>query len=108
MAESPKENSVDLLAGTPKENFIPSGENTSGENLKHQLDRVDSTNYCVVHKCVQFVTQHSLDQKEDNVSEMADDDGNGSNTNSNAVNSHKSDESAGSFVSNNSPRFTNR
>jgi hypothetical protein len=43
-----------------------------------------------------------LDQREDNVSDIADDIF-GSNTNSNAGHSHKSDESAGSFVSNNSP-----
>ncbi len=37
--------------------------------------------------------------KKDNVIGMADDDGNGSNTKSNAVNSYKNDESAGPFVS---------
>jgi hypothetical protein len=105
MTESLKENLVDLLAGTPPKNSIPSGEDTSGENLKCKLNRGDSADYCVVHKRVQF----ALDQREDNVSDLVDDeDINGSNTNSNAVNSHKRDESAGSFVSNNSPRFTNR
>jgi hypothetical protein len=33
MAESPKENSVDLLAGMPKENSILSGEAASEENV---------------------------------------------------------------------------
>jgi hypothetical protein len=92
MAESLKENLVDLLAGMPKEISIPSGD-TSGENLKQKLGRDDSADYCDVHKRIQF----ALDQKEDNVIGMADDDGNGSNTNSNAVNYHKNDESAGSF-----------
>jgi hypothetical protein len=94
MAESLKENSVDLLVGMPKEISIPSGEDTSGVNLKCKLSRGNSADYCVVHKRIQF----ALDQREDNVSEMAGDDGNGSNTNSNAVNSHKNDESAGPFV----------
>ncbi len=95
MAESLTENLVDLLAGMPKENSIPSGEDTSGVNLKCKLGRGDSANYSDVCTCVQF----ALDQNQDNVSEMADYDGNGSNTNSNAVNSHKNDESAGSSVS---------
>jgi hypothetical protein len=47
MAESLKENSVDLLAGMPKENSILSGEDTSGENLKCKLDRGDSADYCI-------------------------------------------------------------
>jgi hypothetical protein len=102
MAESLKENSVDLLAGMPKENSIPSGEDTSGVNLKYKLGRGDSADYSDVHKCVQF----ALDQNQDNVSEMADDDGNGSNTNSNAVNSDKNDESAGSSVSHKRPGST--
>jgi hypothetical protein len=94
MAESLKENLVDLLAGMPKENTIPSGEDTSGVNLKHNLGRGDSADNCVVHKHVQF----PLNQREEDVSEMADDDGNGSNTNSNAVNSHKNDKSSGPFA----------
>ncbi len=102
MAESLKENLVDLLAGMPKENSIPSGEDTSGVNLKCKLGKGNSANYCAVHKCVQF----TLDQREDNVSEMADNDGNGSNTNSNAVNSHENDESAGSSVSHKRPGLT--
>ena len=106
MAESPKENLVDLVAGMPKENSILSCEDTSGENLKHKLDRGDSADYCIGHKRVQFLTQPSLDQREDNVSDIANDIF-GSNTNSNAVHSHKSDGSADSFVSKNSPRFTN-
>ncbi len=85
MAESLTENLVDLLAGMPKENSILSGEDTSGVNLKHKLGRGDSADYSDVRKRIQF----ALDQNQDDVSEMADDDGNGSNTNSNAVNSHK-------------------
>ncbi len=84
MAESLKENLVDFLAGMPKENSIPSGEDTSGVNLKRKLGRGNSAGYSDVHKRVQF----ALDQREDDVSEMADDDGNGSNANNNAVNSH--------------------
>ena len=109
MAESPKENSVDLLAGIVAESskkYIPSSEDTSEENIKHKLDRGNSTNYCIGHERVQFVMQPSLDQGEDNVSDIVDDDIYGSNTNSIAVHSHKRDESAGSFVSNNSPWFT--
>jgi hypothetical protein len=107
MAESPKENLVDLLAGMPNKNSIPSGENTSGETLKPKLDSGNSTDYCIGQKHVQFVTQPSLDQREDNVSDLIDDeDINGSNTNSNAVNSHKNDESVGPFVSNKSPGLT--
>jgi hypothetical protein len=102
MAESLKENSVDPLASMPKENSIPSGEDTLGVNLKCKLGRGNSTDYCAVHKRVQF----ALDQREDNVSEMADDDGNGSDTNSNAVNSHENDESAGPFVSHKRPGST--
>ncbi len=49
--------------------------------------------------------QPLLDQGEDNVSDIVDDIY-GSNTNSNADHYHKSDESAGSLVSNNSPGFT--
>ncbi len=48
-----------------------------------------------------------MDQGEDDVSDIVDDIF-GSNTNSNAVHYHKSDESAGSLVSNNSPGFTHR
>ncbi len=102
MAESLTENSVDLLAGMPEENSIPSCEDTSGVNLKCKLGRGNSAGYSDVHKRVQF----ALDQREDNVSEMADDDGNGSNTNSNAVNSHKNDESAGPLVSHKRPGST--
>ncbi len=58
MAESLKENWVDLLAGMPKEISIPSGEDTSGENLKHELGRGDFANYSDVHKRIQF----ALDQ----------------------------------------------
>jgi hypothetical protein len=130
MAESPKENSssVDILASIvaefSKENLpsidllasiatavinmdgsIPSSEDASGENIKHKLDRGDSPKYCNSPKRVQFVMQPSLDQGEDDVSDIIDDIY-GSNTNSNAVHYHKSDESAGSLVSNNSPRFT--
>ena len=43
MAESLKENLVDLLAGMPKENSIPSGEDTTGVNLKLKLSRGNST-----------------------------------------------------------------
>jgi hypothetical protein len=68
MAESPKENLVDLVAGMPKENSILSCEDTSGENLKHKLDRGDSADYCIGHKRVQFLTQPSLDQREDKMS----------------------------------------
>ncbi len=132
MAESPKENSssVDLLAGIvaelPKENSpsidllasiatavinvegsIPSSEDSSGENIKRKLDRGNSPKYCNSPKCIQFVTQPSLDQEEDNVSDIVYDIY-GSNTNSNAVHYHKSDESASSLVSNNSPGFTHR
>jgi hypothetical protein len=95
MTESLKENLVDLLAGMPKEIFIPSGEDTSGENLKRKLGRDDSADYADVHKHIQF----ALDQNQDAVIGMADDDGNGSNTNSNTVISYKNDESAGPFVS---------
>ncbi len=99
MAESLTENSVDLLAGMPKENSILSGEDTSGVNLKRKLGRGDSANFSDVRKWVQF----AFDQREDDVSEMADDDGNGSSTNSNAVNSRENDESAGPFVSHKRP-----
>ena len=85
MAESLTENLVDLLAGMPKENSILSGEDTSGVNLKRKLGRDDSADYADVHKHIQF----ALDQNQDAVIGMADDDGNGSNTNSNALNSHK-------------------
>jgi hypothetical protein len=51
--------------------------------------------------------QSSLDQGEDDVSDIVDNIY-GSNTNSNAVHYHKSNESAGSLVSNNSPGFTHR
>ena len=102
MAESLKENSVDLLAGMPKEISIPSGEDTSGENLKCKLRRGNSTDYSDAHKCLQF----ALDQNQDDVIGMADDDGNGSNTNSNTVNSYKNDESAGPFVSHKRPGST--
>jgi hypothetical protein len=102
MAESLKENLVNLLAGMPKETSIPSGEDTSGENLKRKLGRGDSANYSDTHKRVQF----ALDQNLDDVIGMADDDGNGSNTNSNAANSYKNDESAGPFVSHKRPGST--
>ena len=102
MAESLKESSVDLLAGMPKEISIPSGEDISGENLKRKLGRGNSADYYDVHKCVQF----ALDQNQDNVIGKADDDGNGSNTHINAVNSHKNDESAGPFVSHKRPELT--
>jgi hypothetical protein len=102
MAESLTENLVDLLAGMLKENSIPSGEDTSGVNLKCKLGRGNSADYSDVRKCIQF----AFDQREDDVSEMADDDGDGSNTNSNAVDSHKNDESAGPFVSHKRPGLT--
>ncbi len=92
----------DLLAGMPKENSILSGEDTSGVNLKRKLGRGNSAYYSDVRKRVQF----SFDQREDDVGEMADDDSDGSNTNSNAVNSHKNDESAGPFVSHKRPGST--
>jgi hypothetical protein len=85
MVESLKENLVDLLAGMPKEISIPAGEDTSGENLKRKLGRGDSADYSDVRKRVQF----ALDQNQDDVIRKADDDGNGSNTNSNTVNSYK-------------------
>jgi hypothetical protein len=114
MAESPKENSssIDLLASIATtviniEGSIPSSGDASGENIKCKLDRGDSPEYCNSPKCVQFVTQPPLDQGEDNVIDIVDDIYS-SNTNSNAVHYHKSDESAGSLVSNNSPRFTHR
>jgi hypothetical protein len=109
MAESLTENSVDLLAGMPKENSIPSDEDTTGVNRKRKLGRGNSAGYSDVHKRVQF----ALDQREDDDSEMSDDDGNGSNTNSNAVNSHKNDanshkndESVGPLVSHKRPGST--
>jgi hypothetical protein len=49
--------------------------------------------------------QPSLVQGENNVSDIVDDIY-GFNTNSNAVHYHKSNESAGSLLSNNSPGFT--
>ncbi len=132
MAESPKENSssVDLLAGIvaefPKEHSpsidlltsiatavinvegsIPSSEDASGENIKRKLDRDNSPKYCNSPKWVQYVMQPSLDQGDDDVSDIIDDIY-GSNTNSNAAHYHKSNESASSLVSNNSPRFTHR
>jgi hypothetical protein len=95
MAESPKENSssVDFLAGIvaelPKKNLpsidlfaiiatavinvegsIPSSEDASGENIKRKLNRGDSPKYCNSPKRVQFVMQPSLDQEEDNVSDI--------------------------------------
>jgi hypothetical protein len=42
MAEPLTENLVDLLAGMSKENSIPSGEDTSGVNLKPKLGTGDS------------------------------------------------------------------
>ncbi len=104
--------SIDLLASIATavinvEGSIPSNEDASRENIKCKLDRGNSPKYCNSPKHVQFVTQPSLDQGEDNVSDIADDI-NGSNTNSNAVHYHKSNESAGFLVSNNSPRFTHR
>jgi hypothetical protein len=95
MAESLKENLVDLLAGMPKEISIPSGEDTSGENLKHKLGRGDSANYSDIHKRVQF----ALDQNQDNVIGIADYDGS-------TVNSYKNDESAGPFVFHKRPGLT--
>ncbi len=102
MAEPLTENLVDLLAGMPKENSILSGEDTSGVNLKPKLGRGNSADYSDVRKRVQF----TFDKREEDVSEMADDDGNGSNTNSNAVDSHENDESAGPFVSHKRPGLT--
>jgi hypothetical protein len=105
----PKENlsSIDLLTSIATavinvEGSIPSSEDASGENIKCKLDRGDSPKYCNSPKRVQFVTQPSLDQGEDNVSDILDDIY-GSNTNSNPVHYYKSNESAGSLVSNNSP-----
>jgi hypothetical protein len=95
MAESPKENlsSIDLYASIPTavinvEGSIPSSEDASGENIKCKLDRGDSPKYCNSPKRVQFVMQPSLDQGEDNVSDIVDDIY-GSNTNNNAVHYHK-------------------
>jgi hypothetical protein len=112
MAELPKENlpSIDLLASIATavinvEGSIPSSEDASGENIKCKLDRGNSPKYCNSPKCVQFATQPSLVQGENNGSDIVDDIY-GSNTNSNAVHYHKSYESAGSLVSNNSPGFT--
>ncbi len=112
MAELPKENlsSIDLLASIATavinvEGSVPSSENASGENIKRKLDRGDSPKDCNSPKRVQFVTQPSLDQREDDVSDIVHDIY-GSNTNSNAVHYYKSNESAGSLVSNNSPGFT--
>ncbi len=93
---------TDLLAGMPKEISISSGEDTSGENLRRKLGRGDSADYSDVHKRIQF----ALDQNQDDVIEKVDDDGNGSNTNSNTVNSYKNDESAGPFVSHKRPGST--
>jgi hypothetical protein len=114
MAESPKENSpsIDLLASIATavinvEGSIPSSEDASRENIKRKFYRGNSPKYCNSPKCVQFVTQPSLDQGEDDVSDIVDDIY-GSNTNSNAVYYHKSNESAGSLVSNNSPGFTHQ
>ena len=106
MVDSLTENPVDLLAGMPKENSIPSGEDTTGVNLKRKLGTGNSAGYSDVGKRVQF----DLNEREDDVSELPDDDGNGSNTNNNAVNSdendansHENDESAGPFVSHKRP-----
>jgi hypothetical protein len=102
VAELPKENlpSIDLLASIVTavinvEGSIPSSEDALGENIKRKLNRGNSPKYCNSPKCIQFVTQPSLDQGEDNVSDIIDDIY-GSNTNSNAIHYHKSDESAGS------------
>ena len=84
MVDSLTENPVDLLAGMHEENSIPSGEDTTGVNLKRKLGRGNSAGYSDVRKRVQF----ELDEREHPDSDMSDDDGNGSNTNSNAVNSH--------------------
>jgi hypothetical protein len=70
------------------EGSIPSSEDASGENIKCKLDRGSSPEYCNSPKCVHFVTQPSLDQREDDVSDIIDDIF-GSNTNSNAVHYHK-------------------
>jgi hypothetical protein len=112
MAESPKENSssIDLLASIATavinvEGSIPSSEDSLGENTKCKLDRGNSPKYCNSPKQVQFVMQPSWDQGEDNVSDIVYDIY-GSNTNSNAVHYHKSNESSGSLVSNDSPGFT--
>ena len=109
MAESLTENSIDLLAGMPEENSIPSGEDTTWVNLKRTLGRGNSAGYSDVRKRVQF----ELDEREHPDSDMSDDDGNGSNTNNNAVNSHKNDanshendESAGPLVSHKRPGST--
>jgi hypothetical protein len=114
MAESPKENSssIDLLASITTavinvEGSIPSIEDASGENIKCKLDRGDSPEYCNSPKCIQFVMQPSLDQGEDDVSDIVDDIF-CSNTNSNSVHYHKSNESAGFLVSNDRPGFTYR
>ncbi len=71
MAESLTDNLVDLLAGMPEENSIPSGEDTTGVNLKCKLGRDNSAGYSDVHKRVQL----ELDQREYDDSEMSDDDG---------------------------------
>ncbi len=114
MAESPKDNSssIDLLASIATavinvEGSIPSSEDASGENIKCKFNRGDSPEFCNSPKRVQFVTQPSLDYGENNVSDIIDDIY-GSNTNSNAVHYHKSNESAVSLVSNNSPGFTHQ
>ncbi len=95
MAESLTENLIDLLAGMPEENSIPSGEDTTGVNLKCKLGRGNSAGYSDVNKQVQF----ALDERGDDVSDMSDDDGNGSNTNSNAVNSHKNNANSHKMMS---------
>lgn len=109
MVDSLTENPVDLLAGMHEENSIPSGEDTTGVNLKRKLGTGNSAGYSDVGKRVQF----DLNEREDDVSELPDDDGNGSNTNNNAVNSHKNDanshendESAGPLVSHKRPGST--
>jgi hypothetical protein len=96
MAESPKENSssIDLLASITTaviniEGSIPSSEDASGENIKCKLNRGNSPKYCNSPKREQFVMQPSLDQGEEDVSDIVDDIY-GSNTNSNAVHYHKS------------------
>ena len=54
MAKSLTENSVDLLAGMPKETSIPSGEDTLGVNLKRKFGGGNSADYSDVRKRVQF------------------------------------------------------
>jgi hypothetical protein len=91
MAESPKENSssIDLLVSITTtvinvEGSTPSSKDASGDKTNCKLDRGNSPKYCNSPTRVQFVMQPSLDQGEDNFSDIVDDIY-CSNTNSNAV-----------------------